>query len=203
MAMAVPVGVAMSGDDVLIGLLLWLVLLGSTGSAATMPLPRLAWTWPLPTLFFEAIGKTYPAVVSNEYQGKHIGQDICYRRDASNFTRAKYPPGTHEGTREFFCPAGTPVLAAAQGQVRAVQPAKTGLAVILDHGDGWETWYLHLEQVAVKPGDVVAAGQGLGVVGWDPQDPEGFRHLHFAIRYRGQPVLPTGQDKWRRQVWKR
>jgi murein DD-endopeptidase MepM/ murein hydrolase activator NlpD len=206
----------MTGDEIAIGILLLLVLLGSGGGhTAVTPLPRLAWTWPIPTLDpgVHVLGRPiYPAAVSNEYQGDHIGQDICYRRDAGSKSTTgrraaiawaqRYKPGTAQGTSAFFCPSGTPVLAAAQGQVATVQAVKSGMAVVIDHGGGWSTMYLHLSAVAVKEGDTVAAGQRIGTVGADPQDPEGFNHLHFAIRYRGNPVLPTGQAQWRRVVWK-
>lgn len=187
-------------DDVVIGILLLLLLVGSGGGAvAVTPLPRLDWHWPIPDYFMFDWLK-YPAMASQEYQGTHYGQDMAYRRQKPA-DRKRFPPGTNNGTPGFFNPPDQPALSAATGQVASVQTLKTGLAVVIDHGGEWQTVYLHLATVIVKQGDTVRGGQRIGTTGWSPQDPERFRHLHFAIRYRGQWVMPTGQASWRRTQW--
>lgn len=60
----------------------------------------------------------------------------------------------------------------------------TGYVVVLDHGDGLRTAYHHLSRVDVDPGQSVAAGAELGLVGGSPNragfDPgtPGVVHLH-------------------------
>ncbi|BBK33295.1 peptidase M23-like protein [Stella humosa] len=102
---------------------------------------------------------------------------------------------------------GVPVLAAAAGVVRAIRdemddvnfrdiPAdaiakrECGNAVILDHGDGWQTQYCHMRRgsVRVKPRDQVAAGQPIGLVGMSGKTE--FPHIHVTVRHQGQMVDP-------------
>lgn len=185
---------------VLVAALAWLVSRGRGGSSPVEALPGLDWHWPLATMEFA--GTIYPAVVTQEYQaGKHFGQDIAYRRGTGVHSLSVFKAGSHDGTRAFVCPPGAPVLAAASGAVKQVKAIATGMAVVVGHGDGWETLYLHLAAVEVKEGDAVRAGQKLGEAGWDPKDPEGFRHLHFVVRHGNQTVFPTGQTGWRRRIW--
>jgi murein DD-endopeptidase MepM/ murein hydrolase activator NlpD len=94
--------------------------------------------------------------------------------------------------------AGIPVYAAADGTVESVadgnfdrntewagQPANF---VIINHGSGWKTNYYHLSvnTVAVKVGDVVTAGQFLGLVGSSGISTGA--HLHFEILHHGASV---------------
>lgn len=94
---------------------------------------------------------------------------------------------------------GIPVLAAADGVVVAVndgefdrQSSFLGSAVansvIVDHGNGWKTLYWHLrrDSVAVRIGDIVQAGDAVGLVG-----SSGFStgaHVHIELRYNDHAV---------------
>ena len=65
-----------------------------------------------------------------------------------------------------------------------------GNYVVLDHGGGWETRYLHLKHnsLKVRAGDRVAAGQPLGFMGTT-----GYStgvHLHFEVRFNGDRLDP-------------
>jgi len=97
--------------------------------------------------------------------------------------------------------AGVAVLAAAPGVVRALRDGgaddptsqagpDAGNAVVLDHGDGWETQYSHLRQgsVAVAVGERVAAGAHLGLIGRSGR--ADFPHLDFALRQDGRSIDP-------------
>lgn len=198
-------------DDAVIGIILVLLLLGGGGTDVTKALPSLTWYWPMPDIGY--IGApTQPAwrsVVSQEYQGKHYGQDIDYRRSNWRHTLGsktvdvtEWPPGTVNGTPMYFCPPGTPVLAAAKGTVLSVKSLASGIGVSVDHGEGWSTLYLHLETVLVREGDDIDGGVKIGTAGYSPQDPQKFRHLHFAVRYGKQTIFPSGQGTWRRTTWK-
>ncbi len=62
--------------------------------------------------------------------------------------------------------AGTPVFAPAAGTVVLAEKLFVrGNAVVLDHGGGVYTGYWHLSELDVKPGEQVAPGQRLGLVG--------------------------------------
>lgn len=82
---------------------------------------------------------------------------------------------------------GEPVLAAADGKVLDVFTSSGGdIRVYLDHGDGWVTHYIHLEQVPpLTKGQSVAQGEQIGRVG--NSGTEEF-HLHFTQLADGKAV---------------
>lgn len=91
---------------------------------------------------------------------------------------------------DFGAPYGTPIHAAADGVVVAAGPeGGYGNATILEHGGGIATLYGHQEQILVSPGDHVARGQVIGLVGctgWCTGP-----HVHFEVRVDGTPVDPA------------
>jgi murein DD-endopeptidase MepM/ murein hydrolase activator NlpD len=90
---------------------------------------------------------------------------------------------------DLLVPTGTPVTAARAGRVTyAGRAQRYGLLVVVDHGDGTESYYAHLRAIAVRVGDEVAQGDGLGAAGatGNATGP----HLHFEIRQGGTPVDP-------------
>lgn len=121
--------------------------------------------------------------------------------------------------------ASAPVVAAAAGRVLRVRDGmadanvrQTGAAAIgdrlagnglvIDHGDGWETQYSHLKRgsIAVRPGQVVAAGEALGAIGMSGNAE--FPHLHFEVRRGGTTIDPFsgraaggGCQGARRSMW--
>ncbi len=93
---------------------------------------------------------------------------------------------------------GTPVAAADTGVVAWAgwNTQGYGWLVIVDHGNGYRTYYAHLDAIWVARGERVVQGQPLGVVGSTGHSTG--PHLHFEIRDYGQPVnpirlLPPGQ----------
>lgn len=118
----------------------------------------------------------------------------------------------HDGT-DFRLPdmraqrAGVNVLAAASGRVLRTRDGvadvsfrvegrnantgkECGNGVVIEHADGWQTQYCHMERqtVNVKSGDEVQAGQPLGRVGLSGLTE--FPHLHFIVRHQGKMVDP-------------
>lgn len=89
-------------------------------------------------------------------------------------------------------PAGTPVKAAAAGQVTAVdEDPLDGLTVVIDHGNGLVTRYGGLQDPLVTKGARVTAGQLVGEVGAPgPAEAEMGPHLHFEVLDGGEPVDP-------------
>jgi murein DD-endopeptidase MepM/ murein hydrolase activator NlpD len=88
-------------------------------------------------------------------------------------------------------PYGTPIRAAASGQViYAGWMDGYGNLVFIDHGRGISTGYAHQSSIAVSNGQAVTQGQVVGYVGctghcFGP-------HLHFEVRVNGTPVDPLG-----------
>ena len=82
-----------------------------------------------------------------------------------------------------------PVVAAFDGMIRiARHHPGYGRVVIIRHYNGLETLYAHLHRLKVKTGDIVAAGQTIGLGGSSGQSTGS--HLHFELRYRGKPLNP-------------
>jgi murein DD-endopeptidase MepM/ murein hydrolase activator NlpD len=63
-----------------------------------------------------------------------------------------------------------------------------GLAIVVDHGRGWETLYGHASELFVTSGDVVQVGQCIAAVG-NTGNSTG-PHLHFEVRNQGIPKNP-------------
>jgi len=103
---------------------------------------------------------------------------------------------SHNGT-DFAVPVGTPVLAAAPGQVVRVVSEfnRGGLKVFVDHGDGLVTTSAHLARALVREGQRVARGEALALSGYSGLDalatfPWGAPHVHFNTWLDGEPVDP-------------
>jgi murein DD-endopeptidase MepM/ murein hydrolase activator NlpD len=89
---------------------------------------------------------------------------------------------------DLIVPEGTPVLAVLPGTVRLVDEVSGyGILVVIDHGLGWQSLYGHLLDVAVLPGETVAAGQPLARVGSSGSASRA--HLHFEWRQLRQGRL--------------
>ncbi len=84
---------------------------------------------------------------------------------------------------------GTGIKAAANGRVQyAGWQTGYGNVIIVDHGYDCQTVYAHLEDFAVSKDEYVSSGQLLGYMG-----SSGYStgpHLHFEVRYGGQPQNP-------------
>jgi murein DD-endopeptidase MepM/ murein hydrolase activator NlpD len=90
---------------------------------------------------------------------------------------------------DFRGAVGAPVLAANRGVVALVDTFFLGGRVVyLDHGGGITTGYLHLSRVLVAPGDTVARGQTIGLVGATGRVTG--PHLHWTARYGALTVNP-------------
>ena len=88
---------------------------------------------------------------------------------------------------------GTPVRAVRAGRVALAGPYwGYGPTVILDHGDGFYTLYLYLEDIGVVEGREVTEGQVVGTVG-GAETPEG-PHVEFQIRAPLDGSSPLAQD---------
>lgn len=84
---------------------------------------------------------------------------------------------------------GDKVSAAFDGMVRiAKNGGGFGNVVIIRHYNGLETVYAHLSKIKVKPGQVVIAGQVIGLGGSTGHSTGS--HLHFEVRFKGVPINP-------------
>lgn len=98
----------------------------------------------------------------------------------------------HAGV-DLGTPTGTVVQAADGGEVTFADVSGSlttgyGRLVIVDHGNGYETYYAHLQGFFVQAGDIIAQGDPIGRA-----DSSGYStgpHLHFEVRQNGQPQNP-------------
>lgn len=91
---------------------------------------------------------------------------------------------------DFAAPAGTEVHAVNSGTVILAQPLYfEGGFVVIDHGEGLLSLYLHLSQFRVKEGEQVTSGQVLGLSGSSGRATG--PHLHLAIRWQGIYMDPA------------
>jgi len=91
---------------------------------------------------------------------------------------------------DFGVPVGTPVHAVNHGTVLLARPLFfEGNCVVLDHGQGLMSLYLHLSDFRVKEGDDVASGEVIGLSGGTGRATG--PHLHLAIRWQGIYLNPA------------
>jgi murein DD-endopeptidase MepM/ murein hydrolase activator NlpD len=97
---------------------------------------------------------------------------------------------THSGL-DYRVPSGTPVAAMNDGTVLLARPLYfEGNFVVLDHGQGLLTMYMHLSEFKVKEGDKVKRGQEIGLSGGTGRATG--PHLHVGVRWQGISLDPAG-----------
>jgi murein DD-endopeptidase MepM/ murein hydrolase activator NlpD len=115
-------------------------------------------------------------------------------RITSGFAK-RFHPVLHEWKQhkgvDYGGPIGTAVRTIGDGKVRWAGPMGAyGNLVVVDHGEGDETFYAHLSRIDVKPEQVVRRGQTIGGLGATGRVTG--PHLHFEFRENGEhkdPVL--------------
>jgi len=94
----------------------------------------------------------------------------------------------HNGV-DFAASKGTKIYATDGGTVTfAGYKGSFGYMVIINHGGNYESYYAHCSKLLVKKGDKVFQGQNIALVG-NTGNSTG-PHLHFEIRYLGNPKNP-------------
>jgi len=95
----------------------------------------------------------------------------------------------HQGL-DFRVPSGTPVAAMNDGTVLLARLLYfEGNFVVIDHGQGLLTLYLHLSEFKVKEGEFVKRGQQIALSGGTGRATG--PHLHVAVRWQGTYLDPA------------
>lgn len=97
--------------------------------------------------------------------------------------------GTFHKGIDIPAPSGTDIHAAASGTViTATYHYSAGNYIVLYHGDGFCTIYMHCSKLLVSVGDQVSQGDTIGLVGTTGYSTG--NHLHFGVRIDGSYVNP-------------
>ena len=94
----------------------------------------------------------------------------------------------HNGV-DLSAPYGSSILAAYDGDVvAAAYSSSMGNYIMIDHGDGLYTIYMHASALYVSSGQTVTKGQKIAAVGSTGRSTG--NHLHFGVRLNGNYVSP-------------
>jgi len=120
--------------------------------------------------------------IGNDGTGLKVTDPYGYNRDTGEITIP------HKGT-DFKAAIGTPVYAINDGLVRLTSTFVVyGNTIIIDHGLGIESLYMHLSRIVATPGEVIKRGQLIGYSG-----ETGYAvgpHLHLSIKIGGVSIDP-------------
>jgi len=95
----------------------------------------------------------------------------------------------HQGL-DYAAPEGTPVAALNGGTVLLARPLFfEGNCVVLDHGQGLLTLYMHLSKIEVKEGERITRGEKIALSGGTGRATG--PHLHVAVRWQGVYLNPA------------
>lgn len=111
-------------------------------------------------------------------------------------TQGKISQGLHwYNAVDIASECGTPVYAAAQGQIQKVKFGSSGLGyyIVVSHPNGTTTYYGHLSSILVSQGQGVSQGQIITLMGGKPGTPGAGTstgcHLHFEVRGARNPFV--------------
>ena len=140
--------------------------------------------WPLPNVNGRA-----PAIVA--VAPARTGIDLAYAREHDLDLLAKFRPGTSNGTATHFMPNAMPTFSVSSGVVAYAGKLPCGYTVLVDHENGWATYYGNLEHMFVMPtskrlgrAERANSGDVLGHVG--ASEPDALKCLRFELWRLGE-----------------
>jgi len=124
--------------------------------------------------------------------GMFKGPAPSYTRVSSDYGWRLHPTlgvdKFHNGI-DLAAPGGSPILAAYDGQViGAGYNSSMGNYIMINHGGGLITIYMHASALYVSSGDMVGRGEKIAAVGTTGRSTG--NHLHFGVRLDGDYVSP-------------
>ena len=109
---------------------------------------------------------------------------------SSGFGYRDYPDSEFHPGLDIVNDYGAPVYATASGVVEeAGWDSGYGYKIVIDHGNGYQTWYAHNSRMLVSVGDTVRKGEQIAEVG-----ATGFAtgpHCHYQLELWGRPIDPS------------
>jgi murein DD-endopeptidase MepM/ murein hydrolase activator NlpD len=184
-----------AGGALLLALLLLYVVVVAAGSAPVLettspPMPRIPTVTPaspgatptsLPTPVLTRTGKITTTAEVTGTLVTSLTHQARWQWPIRNSKLVRGFTADHPGW-DMGGQLGDAVTAVATGTVTFADwnDQGYGFLVVLDHGDGVQTWYAHLQYIVVKPRQTVYPGDQLGVMGGSG-NADGW-HLHFEVR---------------------
>lgn len=128
---------------------------------------------------------------SRELNNKRVDLGMSLRKPVSGVLTSRYGyrwGRTHTGI-DIGVPTGTPVKAAAGGTITfSGMKGSLGKLVVINHGNGIQTYYGHNSKLTVSAGQKVEAGQVIAKAGSTGRSTGS--HVHFEIRVKGSSINP-------------
>lgn len=148
---------------------------------------------------------TVPGVAAAADIGEDVGYDLVFPVDGEHHFADTFWAGRSHGFhtgQDIMADKMTPVVAAADGVVRLVNWTSQDhmnrdrcCSLVIKHDDGWESWYIHLDndttgtddgkgwgiKQAITPGVRVVAGQHIAWVGDSGNAEDTAPHVHFEL----------------------
>lgn len=136
---------------------------------------------------------TYESAQTKLYFMEPFIMPVENARISSTFGEMRFVNDTTTPTRhagiDYAIECGTPVYASNAGYVEVAQfLTMIGNTIVIDHGLGLKTYYEHMEDIVIQPGEWVERGQLMGHVGTT-----GYStgcHLHFQAMIKNQSFNP-------------
>ena len=111
-----------------------------------------------------------------------VTDEYGYSRQTGSYELA------HKGT-DFRASIGEPVFSINRGVVRVAKETRNyGKTIIVDHGLGVQSIYMHLSKIDVKEGELVLRGQTMGLSGNTGYS--NGAHLHISVRINDISIDP-------------
>lgn len=133
----------------------------------------------------EASPRLWKSIFRSPLDNTKITSPFGYKRIYTNHSTI------HQGV-DLKAKIGTPVYAISDGKVlwgKGKPLYLEGPMVVIDHGDGIVSKYLHLSKVLAQAGNMIKGGEIIGLSGDEGADVTG-PHLHFAVKVRNASVNP-------------
>jgi len=130
------------------------------------------------------------------------GMPVAQGYVSSSFGGRTDPINGHSGVHlgvDFGAPAGSPILAVADGLVTyAGTRSGYGKVIEIDHGNGFVTRYAHASAFIARPGQRVRTGEAIARVGSTGRSTG--PHCHFEVWRNGRAVNPMSYVKAKGQA---
>ncbi|MBU0559743.1 MAG: M23 family metallopeptidase [Bacteroidetes bacterium] len=136
----------------------------------------------------EKIGELSEALYSTGFERPVMGGRVTSIFGSQRILNGT-PKNFHNGL-DIAAPEGTPVYAMADGFVRLAADTfyYAGNNIILDHGQGLNSSYLHLSRKDVREGEYVKKGQKIGEIGTTGRSTGS--HLHWSLGWFNRRIDP-------------